>query len=86
MGRGCLSVPANRNASRKSRQPTGRPGRRSFADDHNDIESSLLQSQSDRGADEPTTDYDVASGRGDPGGAHRDSLVWSLVWSCSYKF
>jgi hypothetical protein len=86
MGRGCLSVPANRNASRKSRQPTGLPGRRSFADDHDDIECSLPQSPSDRGADEPTADYDDVRGRGDPGGAHRDSLVWSLVWSCSYKF
>ena len=58
MGRGCLSVPANRNASRKSRQPTGLPGRRSFADDHGGIEASLPESSPDRGADSPTADHD----------------------------
>jgi hypothetical protein len=77
MGRGCLSVPANRNASRKSRQPTGLPGRPSLADDHGGIEASLQETRPDRSADEPTADYDDISSRGDPGGAHRHSLVWS---------
>ena len=75
MGRGCLSGPANRNASRKSRQPTGLPGGRSFADDHGGIEASVPESPPGRGADSATADYDDISGRGDPGGAHRDSLV-----------
>jgi hypothetical protein len=58
-----------------------RCGRSSFADDHDDIEASLPESPSDRGADETTADHDDVGGRGDPDGAHRDSLVWSC--SCN---